>query len=85
MPEQRLGALSRLGVGWRRERAEGVEGGQVAVLGAIAPVHGEHVGVFEILEVAAYLLWPLWMIAMGITLAVRRDRPVRPETAVAAA
>lgn len=28
-------------------------------------------GIFEILEVAGYLLCPLWMIAAGITLAVR--------------
>ncbi|HEX5995353.1 MAG TPA: DUF4386 family protein [Jiangellales bacterium] len=55
-----------------------------AVLGAIAPLHGEHVGVFEILEVAAYMLWPLWIIATGITLAVRGKHPLRPATAVAA-
>jgi hypothetical protein len=42
-----------------------------AILGALAPIHGETVGIFEILEVAGYLLWPLWMIAAGITLAVR--------------
>jgi hypothetical protein len=41
------------------------------ILGALAPIHGETVGIFEILEVAGYLLWPLWMIAAGITLAVR--------------
>jgi hypothetical protein len=33
------------------------------------------VGLFEILEVAGYLLWPLWMIAAGITLAVRAPTP----------
>jgi hypothetical protein len=42
-----------------------------AILGALAPIHGEAIGPFEILEVAGYLLWPLWMIAAGITLAVR--------------
>jgi hypothetical protein len=42
-----------------------------AILGALAPIHGESVGVFEVIEVIGYLLWPLWMLIAGVTLGVR--------------
>jgi hypothetical protein len=51
-----------------------------AVLGALAPIHGETVGVFEILEVAAYILWPFWLVAAGLTLAVRGRSASRDAT-----
>ena len=51
-----------------------------ALLGTIAPIHGEQVGVFEVLEVAAYLLWPPWIVATGITLAVWKSTRSIPGT-----
>ncbi len=66
-------------------RAFGVTGGLLALAGAIAafaPLDGVDDGPFTVALALFYVLWPLWLLAVGITLAIRRPAAERDATGV---